>query len=229
MHTFLFDIDGTLLSTQSAGTHTIDRVLHDVFQIKRKMPLRLHGRTDRAILNELLAFHDIPADDQSFEAFQEAYLPLLDEFLKQRPSTILPGVLELLDWLAGQEDVALGILTGNMRGGAEIKLKHSQLAPRFCFGGYGDIHPERDDVARSAVQAARTHLGKKFREDHVWVIGDTPADITCARAVGARVVGVLTGGGDHSTMSAHQPEHLLPDLQSAIPIFQEILDAEPLN
>lgn len=223
MHTILFDIDGTLLSTQNAGSRTIDRVLSDVFQIQRAIPLRLHGRTDRGILNELLQGHNLPSDDHSFQAFQAAYLPLLDAHLGQYPSTVLPGVPMLLEWLSRRTDVAVGILTGNMREGAKLKLKHSGLQQHFRFGGYGDRHPLRDDVARDAWSAAKAHLQDQFRPDRVWVIGDTVSDVTCARAIQAKSIAVLTGGSSAEELANCKPHFLLDNLDNAIDLFQQHL------
>lgn len=224
MNTLLFDIDGTLLSTQNAGTRTIDQVLNNVFQITRRTPLRLHGRTDRGILNDLLLHHQLEVTEEHYQAFRSAYLPLLDQHLQQYPSTILPGVVELLHWLGQRDDVALGILTGNMLDGAALKLSHSRLSHHFHFGGYGDQHPLRDDVAREAHAAAKSFLGERFRENQVWVIGDTQADVTCARAINANVIGVLTGGASREDMIESKPDLLLEDLSDAITVFQGLLD-----
>jgi len=221
--TVLFDIDGTLISTKNAGSRSIDRVFHEVFRVQRKHDLQLHGRTDRGILSELLTSHDIEATDENFNRFVEKYLPALDESLSDYPGIVLPGVIELLDWLHPQSNVALGLLTGNVRDGAAIKLRHHRLDSYFNFGGYGDDHANRDDVARVAKQSAIQQLGDRFDEDRVIVIGDTIHDVTCARAIGATVIAVLTGGATRQQLEDVGPDYLCDDLSDGIELFGRLL------
>lgn len=221
--TLLFDIDGTLISTKNAGSRSIDRVFQEVFQIQRQGDLKLHGRTDRAILSELLTQHGIEASDENFLRFTQKYLPALDASLSQYPGIVLPGIVDLLDFLAPQPHVALGLLTGNIQAGAMTKLRHNRLDRFFQFGGYGDLHANRDDVARAARQAAIEHLGERFMPDKVVVIGDTIHDITCGRAIGATVIAVLTGGAERSQLEALKPDYLCDDLSAGIDLFQQII------
>jgi phosphoglycolate phosphatase-like HAD superfamily hydrolase len=104
------------------------------------------------------------------------------------------------------------LLTGNSEKAAKIKLVHFALEHRFAFGGFGDHRTCRNDVARDAWQAASDHLQTRFDENQIWVIGDTPLDVECGRAINARTVAVLTGGFDRQTMAESQPDFLLDDL-----------------
>jgi phosphoglycolate phosphatase-like HAD superfamily hydrolase len=106
----------------------------------------------------------------------------------------------------------VGLLTGNIRAGARIKLGHFGIYDYFLFGGFGDRHESRDDVAREALAETRRFVKRAVDPGRVWVIGDTPHDVTCARAIGARAVGVLTGWHSREEMEACRPDYLLQDL-----------------
>jgi phosphoglycolate phosphatase-like HAD superfamily hydrolase len=102
-------------------------------------------------------------------------------------------------------------LTGNVRDGARLKLGHYRLDHYFAFGGYGDCHLDRDDVAREALAAVHHHCNGTACLERIWVIGDTPLDIRCARAIGVRVAAVATGLHPLEELAAERPDLLLPD------------------
>jgi phosphoglycolate phosphatase-like HAD superfamily hydrolase len=128
---------------------------------------------------------------------------------------VLPGVAALLAQLAQRQDVAVGLLTGNTQRGAKVKLAHYGLAEYFRFGGFGDAHLDRNQVAADALSAAREFLGHNVEPADVFVIGDTPLDIRCARAIGAHAVAVATGGHALDELARARPDLLLADLESA--------------
>ncbi len=212
MHTLLFDIDGTLINTGGAGGAALTGCFCDEFQIDDPASVAFSGRTDRAIATSLFQEHEIEDTEENWQRLREGYIARLSAELPARQGRVLPGVMELLESVRQLENVAVGLLTGNVLTGAKIKLDYFELFTHFSFGGYGDIHRDRDDVARMAVGAARTHLGGCFREDRVWVIGDTPHDITCARAVQARVLAVATGIHPSDELAAASPDELCDDL-----------------
>ena len=109
----------------------------------------------------------------------------------------------------------LGLLTGNVRSGRSTSSDTSDLWDFFACGGFGDDHYERDDVARTAVAEVRSHLGRDFDSGDVWVIGDTPLDVQCAPAVGAKAVAVATGWHPAEELAAHKPDYLFADLSNA--------------
>jgi phosphoglycolate phosphatase-like HAD superfamily hydrolase len=115
--------------------------------------------------------------------------------------------------------VAVGLLTGNARAGAHVKLNHFDLHEHFACGGYGDHHDSRDDVAREALADVQRHLGLGVEPSRVWVIGDTPHDVSCARAIGANAVAVLTGWHGRDELARHGPDLLLDDLSDAGPLL----------
>lgn len=212
MQVFLFDIDGTLLSSGGAGKAALEEGLADAFGIRGTMArLKLSGRTDRAIVSDLLELSGLPNTVENRHRLLEAYLRRLPECLARLPGQVLPGVHDLISRLRQRDRTLVGLLTGNTRAGARLKLGHFGLADHFAFGGFGDDHLHRDDVAREALSALRTHHSH-IVPDTIWVIGDTPHDITCARAIQARAVAVTTGWHSREELAACNPDLLLDDL-----------------
>ena len=221
MHTILFDIDGTLLRCGGAGLSAIGQVMGQLFGVKQLGKVPVHGRTDEGILNELFEQSSLVFDDYRDE-FNEKYWAKLTETLGESPSYLLPGIPTLLEQLDSRKDVALGILTGNSERAAEVKLRHFNLGHFFEFGGYGDFHSDRNDVAKLALAAARNFLGDRFDSTKVWVIGDTVNDILCARAISAKVIAVETGGASMSELKAAEPDLVMPSLVDHRSFFEAL-------
>jgi phosphoglycolate phosphatase-like HAD superfamily hydrolase len=214
MRVLLFDIDGTLIRSGGAGKAAMEAGLRSAFgvaEIRGRVPYS--GRTDTLIARDLLALHEIEPSDENVRKLHSAYLSFLPENLKRLRGTILPGVNEALR--RERSGSVVGLLTGNIRRGAEIKLRHFGLWHHFGFGGFADGLCERDDVARCALAAAEAHVGAKIDPADVWVIGDTPLDVQCARAIGAKAVVFATGWHAHEELIAANPDHLLPDFTHA--------------
>ena len=210
---FLFDIDGTLLASGGAGKAAMEAALVSAFSVpawQDKVPFA--GRTDRAISHDLFRVHGVEDTLANWERFRADYLSHLPPCLDSHRGHVLPGIASLLEQLAQQSDVAVGLLTGNIRDGARIKLGHFDLYRHFTFGGFGDHHLDRDDVARDTVKATRDHLGVAVASESIWVIGDTPLDIRCARAIGARCAAVATGSHSVAQLEAEQPDMVFLDL-----------------
>ena len=217
MHVCLFDIDGTILNTGGAGQAAMEAALASEFGTTKPLDrsVTFSGRTDRAIMADLFAYYAIDNTADSLARFIKAYLRHLPETLAAREGLVLPGIAALLETLCQREDVLLGLLTGNYRDGAKIKLGHYQLDHHFGFGGYGDRHLDRDDVARDALQEVHARLNGSVNLERVWVIGDTPSDVRCARAIGAQVVAVATGIYGADELRAERPDYLVPDFADA--------------
>lgn len=221
MNVYLFDIDGTLLSSGGAGKAALEEGLAAEFGIRGTIEkLVLSGRTDRAIATDMLHFSGLEVSDANRDRVVAAYLRQLPGCLARLPGRVLPGVIELLDHLRRRPDTHVGLLTGNVRVGAGLKLGHYRLAEAFAFGGFGDRHLSRDDVAREAFAAACTHLGRPLDPARTWVIGDTPHDVCCARAIGARAVAVATGWHPRDELEACTPDLLLDDLSDPEPLLR---------
>ncbi len=213
MHIILFDIDGTLLHSGGAGQAGIERALELAFGVTAPTDgIPTAGRTDRAIGQDLIRFHGLSESDSAHARLQEAYLQVLPSELASRTGGVYPGVRELLSRLSSRNDVRMGLLTGNYREAAWLKLRHYDLAEHFAFGGYGDEHADRDDVARQALaMAAEQHAPHAIDSKKLWVIGDTPADVRCGRAIGARVIAVATGVYSADELAKSEPDHLFGD------------------
>lgn len=222
----LFDIDGTLLRTGGAGQRAMERALTDVFGIAHPNEnIPAAGRTDRAITSDLFTYHELAPTQLEWEQFQTVYFDHLQSTLQELEGMVLPGIVTLLDRLATRRDVSLGLLTGNFREAARIKLEHHAIHHHFAFGGYGDTHHDRDDVARIAWGEACRHLGQDAHPRAVCVIGDTPADVKCARAIGARAIAVATGMFTTQELSRTQPDELYHDFSDP-DLFLSRLDRE---
>jgi phosphoglycolate phosphatase len=215
MNVLLFDIDGTLIDAGGAGQAAMEASLAEEFGATRPVTgISTPGRTDRAIAMDLFDFHGIDVNDAHWSRYLKSYFRLLPGALQTHEGVILPGVRGLLERLNRRDDVQLGLLTGNFAEGAKLKLAHYGLGHHFPFGGFGDEYLDRDDVARDAfrtVQARHPGVGP----DRVWVIGDTPSDIRCGRAIGAKVVAVATGMFSPDELEPHRPDILLNDLDQA--------------
>lgn len=221
MKVCLFDIDGTLLSSGGAGKVAIEAALVQQFGVEIRTQVTYSGRTDRAIARDLLQFHGVDYCADNWHRLRRAYLELLPETLARHAGLVLPGIAQLLADL-NKRGIHLGLLTGNIRDGARIKLSHYGLYEHFCFGGFGDLHYDRDEVAREALDAARKHCTGDIALDRIWVIGDTPLDIRCARAIGARVAAVGTGWHSLDELRDAKPDLLLGDFSDPTPFLDEM-------
>lgn len=223
MKVVLFDIDGTLVRTGGAGKAAMEEALRSAFGVDEVIDgVPYAGRTDRAIVRDLLHLHGLSSDDANIARLQEAYLYYLPRMLQERQGTVCPGVPELLQALSADNAVLLGLLTGNIREGARQKLSHFGLWHYFVGGGFGDDYEDRDDVARAALRSlGLSESSAVHRGCTVWVVGDTLLDIRCARAIGARAVAVATGWHSLEVLAAAEPDWLLPDLRQATALLEQ--------
>lgn len=211
----LFDIDGTLVSTGGAGRRALEVALAQAFDQPGGCDgITLNGRTDRSIVADLFRRWQIADTAAHWERFRAAYLSVLPGCLAHCAGRVLPGIQEALAHLGPRDEIAIGLLTGNIAAGAKLKLSHYGLWEAFSFGGFGDFHHERDSVAREALEACEQHAGERVDPRRVWVIGDTPLDVRCARAIGARAIAVATGGVSRETLAASEPDLLLDDFSA---------------
>jgi len=197
MKAVLFDLDGTLLWTDGAGRRAIHRALLEVLGIEHPAAgFRFDGRTDPEIVRLLAAAAGRDRGPDTIAAVLDAYVRLLDEELT-RPghrTTLYPGVLELIAALERRRDCVVGLLTGNVVEGARLKLKSAGIdIGRFPVGAYGSDHGERSELPAIAQRRVREVLGREVAGADVVIVGDTPADVTCGRGIGARPIAVATG------------------------------------
>ena len=212
MKLFLFDIDGTLLTTDGAGRAALKSAGVDLFGIQEDLrTINVSGSTDTAIVQEILRHHSLEPSVPNTNRFLGGYLVWLRQHLTSLSGAILPGVIPLLDLLA-EEGHGVGLLTGNVQRGAEIKLAAHGIWDRFSFGAFGDDDADRNRLGPIAKSRAEAKLHTKFLESEIFVIGDTPKDIACARACGAVAVAVATGRYSIDNLRDYKPDHLCRDL-----------------
>jgi len=223
----LFDIDGTLIHSGGAGVAAFGRAFAAEFGLERATEgTRFAGRTDGALVREIFHRAGLAATPQNFQRFFDRYVFLLDHILGERRGDICPGVRELIAALRAQTPApVLGLLTGNIRLGAEIKLRHFGLWEEFTFGGFADDHEERNQIAVKARERGHRHFGRTLAGEEIVVIGDTEHDIRCGRAIGARVLAVATGGETLDQLRPHRPDWLVRDLREIS--AQELCGAAP--
>jgi phosphoglycolate phosphatase-like HAD superfamily hydrolase len=221
----LFDIDGTLVHTGRAGVKAFARAFTAEFGFADGTErLKFAGRTDVSLVREYFSHHGIEPDKMHFDRFFKTYLNLLQQIILECDGAVCPGVHDFLAGLrALPNPPMIGLLTGNIRSGAEIKLRHFKLWDEFAFGGFADDHEERDCIAAVAKQRGEAMLKTNLRGEDVLVIGDTPLDIRCARAIGAKVLAVATGGSKLDELQSHKPDWAAEDLRK-IPL-KSILSA----
>ena len=212
----LFDIDGTLIRTGGAGVQAFAKVFATEFNaVDGFERLKFAGRTDVGIVREFFGFHHIPPTPENFHRFFERYAFWLDHILRESKGGVCAGVHEFIAELkALPKPPVLGLLTGNIRLGAEIKLSHYHLWDVFQTGAFADDHEDRDQIAAIARNRGSRILKRELRGEEVLVIGDTPLDIRCARAIGAKMLAVATGGHALSELKLHKPDFAVPDLAS---------------
>jgi phosphoglycolate phosphatase len=223
----LFDIDGTLVLTGRAGVRAMNRAFETVVGVAdgfRDVPMA--GRTDRAILADALVRHGIAIDDALLDRLSLTYFEVLEEeILQPGPRKgVLPGVRALLDALTLQQDCWLGLLTGNFAVSARIKLAHFDLWRYFGFGAFADDSADRNALVPVALERALRRGSPRFDPRDVLVVGDTPYDVECAKVVGARAVGVATGGADPETLRAVGADVVFEDLSDTLAVLEALGD-----
>ena len=212
MWTILLDIDGTLIRTRGAGLNSIQIVMHRHFGVTELPKLQVHGCTDVGIWTELFQKLGIQMPKDISPLVRE-YCEVLKPKLAEYSGEVLSGVVDFLESLDSNPEVAAGLLTGNAQQAAWIKMEHFGLDKYVQkFGGFGDFDANRNDVARRAFESASAFQAAKFDPAKLWVIGDTVNDITCARSIGAKVMVVETGGSERAALEAAQPDVLVKDL-----------------
>jgi phosphoglycolate phosphatase-like HAD superfamily hydrolase len=221
----LFDVDGTLVLTGGAGMRGMTRAFESVFGVPDALKdVPVAGRTDPAILADMMTRAGITAGDGVRARFIDCYLPILAEEMERPvPDTLhpsqhsrykgqLPGVRELVAALGSHRGVFLALLTGNYTRAAEIKLGYFDLWRPFKCGAFGEDAAERHALVPIAVDRAAALGCPPIGPDDVIVIGDTPLDVACARMAGVRSLAVATGGYTRDTLEQTRPDLVVDTL-----------------
>ena len=211
----LFDIDGTLISSAGAGVQSLKLVLTERFGIADDLhDIEIAGMTDSGIVVSILKKHRIPATNENITAFLDSYVHFLSQELPRRRGQLLPGVLELLERVKSRPHLVLALLTGNVSRGAQLKLEHYGVWHFFEFGAFADDHHDRNELGGFARARAKEKHGREFSPEETDVIGDTPRDIACGKAFGARTIAIATGTWSREELAKHQPDFLFDDLSN---------------
>lgn len=184
--------------------------------------IEVAGRTDPGIVHQILRKQKIELSDENIAAFLDGYVELLALELPLRKGRVLPGVEELLRRLQARPQNVLALLTGNLRRGAELKLAHYGLWDFFEFGAFADDHHDRNELGAFARTRAREKYAIDFGTADIDVIGDTPHDIACGKAIGARTIAVTTGSFSRAELAAHEPDCILDDFSEIDRVLAEL-------
>src|SRR5579884_156809 len=210
----LFDVDGTLIHTGGVGKMSFARTLASVFNARNGVErVRFAGRTDVSLVRELFGVCGVAATPENFQRFFDQYVFWLDHLLAEGRGGICPGVTEWIrDLQALPRPPMLGLLTGNIRLGAEIKLRRYGLWEWFEIGAFADDHEDRNQIAATALDRARRVLDENLRPEEILVVGDTPHDVRCAQFIGAQALAVATGGATLEELKKFRPRWAVEDL-----------------
>ncbi|MDD3180290.1 MAG: HAD family hydrolase [Opitutaceae bacterium] len=221
----LWDIDGTLIVSRGAGMRAMERALWQRFGIVDSLDsIDWAGRTDSWIAHEILNRHRLGDSPQNIHDYLETYLELLPAELKTTQGYTLPGIVDLLEILHLRRDVAQGLLTGNLARGAQLKLQHFRVWHYFQFGAFADDSPRRNDLGPHAVRRAREQHRVDFPPERTFIIGDTPHDIACGKAIGAKTIAVATGKYSVTDLAHHQPTAVFPNFADTT-AFLRVIDS----
>lgn len=219
----LWDIDGTLIWTGRAGEEALLAAMRELHGIETSLhDVDYKGRTDRRIGMMLLEKHGIPVTPDTVHDFIEAYLRHLALLLPQKQGWVYPGILNILEQAHARPDLINGLLTGNMRQGARLKLSHYQVWHYFEFGAFADDSHDRNDLGPVALRRAVEEHNLDIPPHRIFVIGDTPHDIACGKVIGARTIAVATGGFTLDELRACGPDAAFADFSDPAAFFAAI-------
>jgi phosphoglycolate phosphatase-like HAD superfamily hydrolase len=210
----LWDIDGTLVTMDRAGERAILLAIKELYarDLGAELPVDLRGRTDSSIARDLLAYLEVTVSPEEQKRFLQGYLDRLPTTMPAGKARVLPGVREALEAIHAHPEIHQALLTGNLEAGAKLKLSHLGLWDYFEFGAFADDSHLRNELGPFALARAKEKLGITFPPERVWIIGDTPHDIACGKAIGAKTIAVATGTFGVAELSALNPTHTFADL-----------------
>ncbi len=222
-HLFLFDIDGTLIASGGAGEFSMRLAVKEMFGVDNGLEgVEIAGRTDHLITQNVFKKFGVQWTPELAAEFLDLYLGHLAVELPRKNGRLLPGIIQLLEELKARPQVALALLTGNLWSGARIKLSHYGVWNYFEFGAYADDDADRNRLGPFAQARAKQAHGIDFPPERTFVVGDTPHDIECGRAIGAKTVAVATGGCSREQLAAHHPDFLFDDLSEVAAVLSKL-------
>ena len=220
----LFDIDGTLITSGGAGEGALKDAVKARFGMDEDLEgIPLAGRTDSLIARTILEKNGLHATPENAAALLDSYLHFLGERMPRHEGRLLPGMLELLGILSNNPDCVLALLTGNIARGAQIKLAHFGVWDFFEFGAFADDHHDRNELGHFARTRAREAHGEDFPPERIYVIGDTPRDIECGKAINAKTVAIATGNYSEAELAQHSPDFVFRDFSDQQAVLAALL------
>ena len=230
----LFDIDGTLLNGGKLWRECFEASFSSAFPGEVFPKVAFSGKTDRQICAEVL---DLVLPERTPQTTTHLIDELINHYLEELRTAlaagraaedveVLPGVRELLRALSREAAVHLGLLTGNVRQGATLKLSCVSLDRYFGIGAFGDDSPDRYQLPSIAVRRAHVELGTHYEGKEVVIIGDTHHDVNCGKSIGVRSIAVGTGRSEYrNEILASSPDYFFETLQSTADVLQAIIEA----
>ncbi len=225
-HLILFDVDGTLLRCGKRVGVLFVEAMREVFGTCAKLKgYSFAGKTDSRIVIDMIGATGRGRKEIMLEvpAMRKAYLDKLERGLRRDDMLLLPGVRSLLEQLSARDDVLIGLLTGNWRRGARIKLDRFDLNRYFKFGAFGDDAIDRRDLVPVALERAAALGGTPIGPRRTMIVGDTELDVECARHAGAWSMAVTTGFTGAERLEAAGADWIFPDLESAAGRFEQFV------
>jgi len=221
----LFDIDGTLVTTNGLARHHFADALEAVAGVPTNA--RMHdfaGKMDPQIYYELLrdAGIDSARAAEMFHAFAAEFYRRLAPELTVDTIEVLPGIKNVLEALQSNSDITLALLTGNMHEGAWLKLSPVGLFRYFAFGAFGDDAMYRHELPAVALDRAKSVTGRGFSGKEIVIIGDTPHDISCGQAFQVRSIAVATGTYSYDSLAEYSPDYLFHTLEDTQAVVRSI-------
>jgi phosphoglycolate phosphatase-like HAD superfamily hydrolase len=215
MKLLLFDIDGTLIQSGQAGLRGLNRAFQKLYgyaDILEGIPLA--GRTDDKIMMDAYAKAGMDFSYVELKQFKSVYYNFLAEEMQNgsAPKRTMPGITELIPKLAQQNHVCLALLTGNWERSGRLKIDYFGLNSYFAFGAFSDDSPIRSDLTPIAMHRFKNKYGINVEPHDVYVIGDTPSDILCAKPHGVVSVAVAAASYSIENLRSYEPDILLADL-----------------
>ncbi|MEO6874855.1 MAG: HAD family hydrolase [Opitutaceae bacterium] len=219
----LWDIDGTLTLSGGAGMKALQAALRREFQHEGTVEgINFSGRTDTWIMRQIFAKIGLADNTANLARLLAAYLAELPAALQNPGNRILPGVPAALTAVAGHGSCVQALLTGNVERGARLKLTQHGLSGFFAFGAFADDSELRNDLGPVALRRAREQHGVEFAPECVFVIGDTPHDIACGKAIGAQTIAVATGHYTIEELRAETPTIVFADLSDTASFLRTV-------
>jgi len=228
MTVLFWDIDGTLLTTAKAGVFAWEDAVRELTGREFELvSMRIAGMTDFQIAEKTFETLGVEADPAFLCRFVDRYGELLPTSLPRKRGSVMPNVREILEHLRDRHDVRSYLLTGNTRAGARAKLTYYDLMQYFPGGAFAEDTEDRGSIARRALSLAE--LDGDVDQGRMFVIGDTPHDVECARVIDARTIAVATGGYTFEELEAHDPWCVLRELPPVDEFVKLIDDADGVS